>query len=251
MSNTATASSSVIQRDRLAAVYAGSSARGQSMPPSCGRFDGQAIRIPGSTISQNVLTVPRYGRIYFGEVLIDPDERRLTMARFDLGSPDGGKAAAAESTPTVRGHRNHSSRRRPAPSTGIRLRARSRAATRRPLRDGESRTGARQAAACLAAASDGLALATAEKQSEWTWRFTLIRAEAALTDGQTAEASAAVAQTVPSGAAFDVIRARQQYLNARLLVAKHALPDARTARISPIDWPRRHRPRSWRSMSAS
>jgi hypothetical protein len=50
---------------------------------------------PGSSIDHHVLTVPRYGRIYFGEILISPDERRLTMARFDLGSPDGGKAAGA------------------------------------------------------------------------------------------------------------------------------------------------------------
>jgi hypothetical protein len=49
---------------------------------------------PGSTISQNVVTIPRFGRVYFGEVLIDPDERRLTMVRFDLGSPDGGKASS-------------------------------------------------------------------------------------------------------------------------------------------------------------
>ena len=49
---------------------------------------------PGSTISQNVVTIPGFGRAYFGEVLIDPDERRLTMVRFDLGSPDGGKASS-------------------------------------------------------------------------------------------------------------------------------------------------------------
>ena len=48
---------------------------------------------PGSTISRNVLTIPDFGRVYFGEVLVDPDQRRLTMVRFDLGSPDGGRAS--------------------------------------------------------------------------------------------------------------------------------------------------------------
>ena len=49
---------------------------------------------PGSTISRNVLTIPKFGRVYFGEVLIDPDQRRLTMVRSTGLAPDGGKASS-------------------------------------------------------------------------------------------------------------------------------------------------------------
>jgi len=40
--------------------------------------------------------VPDFGKIYFGEMFIKGDSRRLTMVRFQLGSPDGGEVAAAE-----------------------------------------------------------------------------------------------------------------------------------------------------------
>ena len=45
---------------------------------------------PGSTIDGHTLTVPDFGTIFFGELLIASAERRLTMVRFELGSPDGG-----------------------------------------------------------------------------------------------------------------------------------------------------------------
>jgi hypothetical protein len=34
--------------------------------------------------------VKDFGTVYFGELLINKDERRLTMVRFELGSPIGG-----------------------------------------------------------------------------------------------------------------------------------------------------------------
>lgn len=50
-------------------------------------------KIPGVTFEGNSMYIPNFGRVYFGELLIDPNERRFTMVRFDWGSPDGGKAS--------------------------------------------------------------------------------------------------------------------------------------------------------------
>jgi hypothetical protein len=47
---------------------------------------------PGATIDGHVVTVPDFGKIYFGELLVGGSERRLTMARFELGSEMGGWA---------------------------------------------------------------------------------------------------------------------------------------------------------------
>jgi hypothetical protein len=47
---------------------------------------------PGSKIDGHVVTIPDFGTIFFGELLIGGSERRLTMVRFDLGSPIGGWA---------------------------------------------------------------------------------------------------------------------------------------------------------------
>lgn len=48
---------------------------------------------PGSTIDGHVVTIPEFGRIYFGELLISRDSRSLTMVRLETGSPWGGDAA--------------------------------------------------------------------------------------------------------------------------------------------------------------
>jgi hypothetical protein len=45
---------------------------------------------PGAKIDGNSVIVPDLGTIFFGEIFISAQERRLTMVRFDLGSPDGG-----------------------------------------------------------------------------------------------------------------------------------------------------------------
>jgi hypothetical protein len=47
---------------------------------------------PGATIDGHVVTVPDFGKVYFGELLVGGSERRLTMARFELGSEMGGWA---------------------------------------------------------------------------------------------------------------------------------------------------------------
>ena len=42
------------------------------------------------------MTVPDFGKIFFGELLIADMSRRLTMMRLDLGSPLGGSLACGE-----------------------------------------------------------------------------------------------------------------------------------------------------------
>jgi hypothetical protein len=45
---------------------------------------------PGAKIDGHSVMVPDFGTAFFGELLIGGSERRLTMLRFELGSPDGG-----------------------------------------------------------------------------------------------------------------------------------------------------------------
>jgi hypothetical protein len=54
---------------------------------------------PGSTIDperRNTLSVPGFGRVSFGEIMLAPESRRLTMVRITLGSPIGGDFACAD-----------------------------------------------------------------------------------------------------------------------------------------------------------
>lgn len=51
---------------------------------------------PGATIDRHVVTVPDFGKIYFGEMFITSISRRLTMMRLQLGSPMGGFLAYSE-----------------------------------------------------------------------------------------------------------------------------------------------------------
>lgn len=50
----------------------------------------------GTRIDQNRLHVEGFGSVFFGELLIEEDSRRLTLIRFELGSPTGGDGSAAE-----------------------------------------------------------------------------------------------------------------------------------------------------------
>jgi hypothetical protein len=45
---------------------------------------------PGSEIDHNVVRIPNFGKIHFGEILIKASARRLTMVRLEMGSPTGG-----------------------------------------------------------------------------------------------------------------------------------------------------------------
>ena len=86
------------------------SGRGKAARPpsrllqSCGTTYATIVRsikwagdpYPGATIEQHVVTVPDFGKIFFGEILITDQSRRLTMLRLELGSPIGGFLACAE-----------------------------------------------------------------------------------------------------------------------------------------------------------
>jgi hypothetical protein len=51
---------------------------------------------PGATIDQHVVTVPNFGKIFFGELLITDQSRRLTMLRLELGRTSLDKSKAAK-----------------------------------------------------------------------------------------------------------------------------------------------------------
>jgi len=51
------------------------------------------------TIPGHVLVQPGFGAIYFGEILLNDRERRVTMVRMQLGSQNGGQAVFAENAP--------------------------------------------------------------------------------------------------------------------------------------------------------
>jgi hypothetical protein len=51
---------------------------------------------PDAEIHGHVVVVRDFGKIYFGEMFISAHSRRLTMVRFQLGSPDGGEVTVAD-----------------------------------------------------------------------------------------------------------------------------------------------------------
>jgi hypothetical protein len=54
------------------------------------RWEGKPF--PGATIDGHSVIVPNFGTVFFGELFVASSERRLTMVRFELGSPIGGYA---------------------------------------------------------------------------------------------------------------------------------------------------------------
>src|SRR5262245_8895948 len=52
--------------------------------------------IPNARIDQNSVSVPDFGKIFFGELLISYFSRRFTLLRLELGSELGGGVACAE-----------------------------------------------------------------------------------------------------------------------------------------------------------
>jgi hypothetical protein len=58
------------------------------------RWDGKPF--PKSEIHDNMVVLPTFGRVFFGEFLISEFERRLTMVRMALGSDAGGSASAGD-----------------------------------------------------------------------------------------------------------------------------------------------------------
>jgi hypothetical protein len=52
--------------------------------------------MPGARIDGNSVVVPDFGTIHFGEILITATERRVSMLRLQLGSPEGGAEVYSE-----------------------------------------------------------------------------------------------------------------------------------------------------------
>ncbi len=57
-------------------------------------WDGKPF--PKSEIHDNMVILPDFGRVFFGELLISEYSRRLTMARMAMGSDAGGSASAGD-----------------------------------------------------------------------------------------------------------------------------------------------------------
>jgi hypothetical protein len=51
---------------------------------------------PGASIEGHIVRVPDFGRIYFGEILMKADSRRVTLMRCELGSLQKADLAAAD-----------------------------------------------------------------------------------------------------------------------------------------------------------
>jgi hypothetical protein len=58
------------------------------------RWDGKPF--PKSEIHDNMVVLPTFGRVFFGELLISEASRRLTMVRMALGSDSGGSASGGD-----------------------------------------------------------------------------------------------------------------------------------------------------------
>ncbi len=52
--------------------------------------------MPGARIDDNSVIVPEFGTMFFGEILITASERRVSMLRLQLGSPEGGAEVYSE-----------------------------------------------------------------------------------------------------------------------------------------------------------
>ena len=52
--------------------------------------------LPGAHIEANMVTIPDFGRLFFGELLISRYDRRLTMLRGALGSDSGGDVSGSD-----------------------------------------------------------------------------------------------------------------------------------------------------------
>ena len=95
-----------IERDVFHAHHTLSALAASSGGPALRRADDGAMHgtivkplawkgqeFPGSTIDPDqpgAVSVPGFGRVFFGEISIAPQQRRLTMVRVALGSPVGG-----------------------------------------------------------------------------------------------------------------------------------------------------------------
>ncbi|MCU1237243.1 MAG: hypothetical protein JWP63_5210 [Candidatus Solibacter sp.] len=60
------------------------------------KIEWEGAPVPKVEIHGHVVYIPDFGKVYFGEMFITGHSRRLSMVRFQLGSPDGGEIVAAD-----------------------------------------------------------------------------------------------------------------------------------------------------------
>jgi hypothetical protein len=60
------------------------------------RLKWKGAPMDNARIDDNSIVVKDFGTVYFGEILITAVERRVSMLRFELGSPEGGDVVCAE-----------------------------------------------------------------------------------------------------------------------------------------------------------
>ena len=77
-----------------------------------------------------------------------------------------------------------------------------------------------------AAAEEGIALADRRQNSEWAWRFKVLRGDILISQRNLTEPAQLAGAPVPPGPAFDWVRAKQVFLKARLELAGQHLPEA-------------------------
>ena len=76
---------------------------GDPIPQTSGGYAitsiARQVKWRGKTYNGNTLTLAGFGTIYFGEVLMNENNRRITMVRLHMGSDLGAHAAYAEADP--------------------------------------------------------------------------------------------------------------------------------------------------------
>ncbi len=75
----------------------------------------------------------------------------------------------------------------------------------------------------------GAALTSGQPDSAWARTFALLRAEVLINQNKLADAAPFLAAALPTGSSFDVLRAMQLYLHARVHVAEGRFAEARDA----------------------
>jgi len=91
-----------------------------------------------------------------------------------------------------------------------------------------------------ALSEQGIAKAGPKADSVWSWRFRLLRGDILISERNLTEVRELVHATLPPGALFDSLRARQTFLEARVLLADRRLNDAlslarRVVEMAPRD----------------
>jgi hypothetical protein len=60
------------------------------------KIETDLVDVPGVEIEGHVIRIPHFGEIAFAEIFAEHGRRTLTMLRFHLGSPDGGKGTGGQ-----------------------------------------------------------------------------------------------------------------------------------------------------------